>query len=542
MEPSAKRRRGSASPETATATTQCIICLTDDAVDRTLLPACAHSAYCFLCIVGWATLPRSHASGSGSIPSCPLCKTAIGPYVLHHLRGKDDASRYYLRPPPLESSQFYAADSYSSSAWQRSRSRRSNHRPSSRPTPSEDDPLEQTLAFRRRVYSHLVFSKHVASNRCTRWKPLPPPSAFRSESSSSSSLADSNVAPPTVGVSNWSPARLQSRALAFLRRELLVFPHLTLDSASPSRSDPHPRRTVNAVTMPSLSFVTTYIFSLLQTLDLRSDMMTRLLAEFLCPPPLRSTSSRSSAHMVELPSSAAVAELFAHELASWLRSPYRRLEDWDRSEWLQYDFSGIGPVVTEANPDSQRTMSRFAPSVRERRRSNGRRSISPQPAEDRSEAAGTASSPKSQPSQDKERALDMRKLRSHLLNRLEAERALAKSHLAARLAQEQVGSLQDGGAQDGQVDEVERERHLREVLLQRRVERRQLAQALADVVADVGPGPPLELARSNASPSAKVLDGQIQSEREAALRALLRSRHQSVLDSTAAQASELCTS
>lgn len=90
---------------------------------------------------------------------------------------------------------------------------------------------------------------------------------------------------------------LQSRARTFIRRELGVFDfnHQTVE------------------------FLITYIGSILRTVELKhsSGKAQELLSEFL-----------GTDH----------ARLFCHELESWLRSPFQRLQDWDR--WVQYPQSG----------------------------------------------------------------------------------------------------------------------------------------------------------------------------------------------------------
>ncbi|CAD6890847.1 unnamed protein product [Tilletia laevis] len=478
-----KRRRLSAAVERqgkeeeedldAQSATLCIICLTDRALDQTLLPACSHSQYCFLCIVGWATLPRpSHASSSSSVPSCPLCKTPIGPYVLHHLRAKDDAKLWRRR----------------------GRGRRTPSSQQQRHEEDPDDSLERTLAFRRRLYTHL----------------------------SGSGRGDSTA--PTVGVSNWSPAVLQSRALAFLRRELLLFPHLhALDSEPPQQHDVQPgRRRETSSKTPSLSFVTTYIFSLLQTLDLRSETMTRLLAEFLCP---QGSSTSASAPT----SISTVAELFAHELASWLRSPYRRLEHWDRSEWLQYDFSGVA------------TSSRNQPqppnhaSIRKPDQSRSLHRLSPPPEEPQVRP----------PTSAVDRKEEVRDLRTRLLDRLEAERLLAQSHLATRLPQEDPSFRDDNNNQrfpsepeaeaegtDGGVD-ADKEARLKEVLRARMAERKRASSNTSAVVEPRRSDEEQVQSGSHAADGAGE-DVDVDVDREGLLRKMLRCRSKALAGSGSA--------
>lgn len=81
---------------------------------------------------------------------------------------------------------------------------------------------------------------------------------------------------------------LTQRATAFLRRELRVW------------------------SLVDVEFLTTYILSLLKAIDIRSEPAVRLLADFL--------------NTDDLPRG---AEQFAHEVYSWLRSPYKELRKYD---------------------------------------------------------------------------------------------------------------------------------------------------------------------------------------------------------------------
>ncbi|TYJ55817.1 hypothetical protein B9479_003469 [Cryptococcus floricola] len=88
--------------------------------------------------------------------------------------------------------------------------------------------------------------------------------------------------------------QLAQRAQAFIRRELRIWPALDVE------------------------YLTTYILSLLKAIDARSEAIVRLLSEFL--------------DTDEFPSA---AEHFAHEVYSFLRSPFRFLSEYD--EIAQYD-------------------------------------------------------------------------------------------------------------------------------------------------------------------------------------------------------------
>jgi len=85
-----------------------------------------------------------------------------------------------------------------------------------------------------------------------------------------------------------------------MRRELLVFEYL----------EARGRR----------EFLIEYVVGILKKLEIKgaSGAAEGLVAEFL---------GRES------------ARLFLHELEAWLRSPYERLEDWDR--WVQYADPGL---------------------------------------------------------------------------------------------------------------------------------------------------------------------------------------------------------
>ena len=103
---------------------------------------------------------------------------------------------------------------------------------------------------------------------------------------------------------------LQSRARAFIRRELRVFSFL--------HSDPAGSTVQAATTSSNAEFLLSYIVSIVKMVDVKASNghAENLLAEFL---------GRKSAN------------LFLHELDAWLRSPFPRLKDWD--EEVQYEDS-----------------------------------------------------------------------------------------------------------------------------------------------------------------------------------------------------------
>lgn len=98
---------------------------------------------------------------------------------------------------------------------------------------------------------------------------------------------------------------LQTRARLWIRRELRVFRFLDPDAASDGS---HTR--VN-----NIEFLLSYIVAILKSVEIKgsSGQAEEMLQEFL---------GREK------------ASLFLHELNAWLRSPFTRLEDWDRA--VQY--------------------------------------------------------------------------------------------------------------------------------------------------------------------------------------------------------------
>jgi len=288
----------------------CIICL-QNIIDRTLLPECGHKYTCFQCICAWIT------SGSNSLNSrrCPLCNTPIGTHLIHNLRGEHDFQKHWLPPVNTEA----AADKGSTLPRQflgrvpqgtlaENRHRR-NIRWGKRPAKGLDEleDLEKAIERRRHIYRRNLFAKHVASNRHTRYKPYPSPAQIAASQD------------------------LCSRILKFVRRELRVWEGLDIE------------------------FLTQYIISLLRTMDLRSERAIALLGEFLdsqdvwIPDPLptsrtiRAPSRRVCNAMTTHPSEDKTeprhrhihAEHFAHELYTYLRSPFTDLAMWDRT--IQYD-------------------------------------------------------------------------------------------------------------------------------------------------------------------------------------------------------------
>ncbi|KAF6767637.1 Zinc finger, RING/FYVE/PHD-type [Kalmanozyma brasiliensis GHG001] len=197
--------------------TWCLICHSTPIVDRTVLPRCLHSQFCFQCILRWLSIKRR----------CPLCQTDIGDHIIHSIRLDDDYVRYHLPPAPssaLPSSADVPRPDRSTLVRrvQRARVVRTSH---------------TNLAFRAQIYRHALFARHVGSNRHTRYRPCPSPMQIRADTIAGGPLA--------------------RRITTFLRRDLSLWPHLDVE------------------------FLTKYTLSLLQVFEVSDDQTVRLVGEFL---------------------------------------------------------------------------------------------------------------------------------------------------------------------------------------------------------------------------------------------------------------------
>ncbi len=161
--------------------TWCLICHSTPIVDRTVLPNCLHSQFCFECIVRWCTIKRR----------CPLCLAEIGDYVIHAIREDDDYLRYYL--PPLPLTQALAGIGAPSTAAlgvggsrrglvrqvQRARTQRRSSRAAGETDEEREREERRRLAKRKEIYRKGWYAKHVGSNRHTGYRPFPSPSEIR---------------------------------------------------------------------------------------------------------------------------------------------------------------------------------------------------------------------------------------------------------------------------------------------------------------------------------------------------------------------------
>ncbi|KAL7918997.1 hypothetical protein ACQKWADRAFT_302615 [Trichoderma austrokoningii] len=260
------------------ATKCCVICL-DTVSDGCELLPCGHDSFDYACILNWLY----------DKPLCPLCKRDVAKIQ----RGPPERRETtIIEPKPKPSS----ARTYSHQpSFPRPRARAAR-------TPrftAQNDAAERVQTLRRDVYLHKRFSKHVGSNRLSLYRELTP-RLFSSDE------------------------HLVSRARMWIRRELQVFSFLTAEeptataaTASASRPDEsQARRRVN-----NAEFLLEYIVAILKTVDIMGSagQAEDMLSEFL---------GRDN------------TRVFLHELRSWLRSPFTKLEDWDRA--VQYD-----PVPSE---------------------------------------------------------------------------------------------------------------------------------------------------------------------------------------------------
>ncbi|KAG6016866.1 hypothetical protein E4U43_002878 [Claviceps pusilla] len=304
-----------ARPEDAAADC-CVICLDIVTEPCEALP-CRHRNFDYLCLSNWLF----------ETPQCPLCKAR----VLKVVHGPTDApvttffdqkkkpaaasssssssSLSLSSSTPTRDSSFSAQSFYTGDHHERRarflcpRSRPRRFREQSRPATATV--VADAVEIRRNVYRHRRYSKHVGSNRLSRYRELTP-HMFCTD------------------------AELVSRARMWMRRELGVFSFLSLDGCDDDRtSSPFDgssrcgteaqqqqqqrrrrRRAMNA------EFLLEYIVAILKSVDIMGSggQAEEMLSEFL---------GRDN------------TRLFLHELRAWLRSPYTKLEDWDRA--VQYD-------------------------------------------------------------------------------------------------------------------------------------------------------------------------------------------------------------
>ncbi|KAF8063205.1 hypothetical protein FPV67DRAFT_1421307 [Lyophyllum atratum] len=251
---------------------------------------------------------------------CPLCSQAIGDYLIHNIRSKYDFRRHHLTP--LRKSPQPARSRAPAEAVRRRRTARERERERRlREEREANDKLSLSIEKRRWIYKHDLYAKHVASNSYTRYRPYPTPAQF--------------AATP----------ELISRTTTFLRRELQIWDDLDVE------------------------FLTTFTISMMKSIDIRSESAVKLLAEFL---DMDAPYVEGGRHVN--------AEHFAHEVYSYVRSPFRDLFVYDTT--VQYDVIPEAPTFEQRRgrrwqtPSGSRSRSRSRSHSRPRSRSRYARSLS----------------------------------------------------------------------------------------------------------------------------------------------------------------------
>lgn len=263
----------------------CVICL-DAITDPAEASPCGHRNFDYLCALSWFL---EH-------PSCPLCKAN----VTSLLRGPADVPNREVttieqKQEKRPSSRAPPSRSVDELGYRNRRRQRLQHH--HRFEHRCEVSLSQALERRRNIYRQSLYSKHVGSNRVSRYQELTPQLFCADE-------------------------ELVSRARLWIRRELQVFSFLSLDDAADNRDRPATERRQTATERRranNAEFLLEYIVAVLKSVDIMGSagQAEDMISDFL---------GRDN------------TKLFLHELRAWLRSPFTKLEDWDRA--VQYDEAG----------------------------------------------------------------------------------------------------------------------------------------------------------------------------------------------------------
>ena len=269
------------SPET------CIICL-DLISQRATASPCQHDQFDFVCLGTWLTQQQK----------CPLCKTA----VINVTYRPDDRGS-----PETVTLSASSLPSLSPKEISTRRNRHAHQRRQLRDRRIADDPA---LAFRRLVYAHGLLSARVGTNSKSGYRNITP-QLFRQD-----------------------PA-LIAKARRWIRRELMCFEFLRHHegtgrsgvegegSAVKGHSSPipiPPRRATNP------EYLLEFIIAVLKAIDLRGSegQAVELIGEYI---------------------GKGNARVFVHELEAWLRSPFVRVEEWDRTvQYGDHRDGGLGAM------------------------------------------------------------------------------------------------------------------------------------------------------------------------------------------------------
>ncbi|KAJ4365786.1 hypothetical protein N0V83_008407 [Neocucurbitaria cava] len=213
--------------------------------------------------------------------ACPLCKTEVTAvqYDWQSPTGFKSFPIQRSHPPKHTSSSVPTRPSLFAS-YGLPRRPRGARRPYSPPV--------EDLALRRRreVYRRNLYSFHVGSNRFSGYR---------------------DITPQMVA----SSSDLQSKARTWIRRELRVFSFLNTGSTGSTATD--------LTTTSNAEFLLSYIVSILKMVDVKASNghAENLLTEFL---------------------GREYSRLFLHELSAWLRSPFTKVDEWDRNVQYEQDI------------------------------------------------------------------------------------------------------------------------------------------------------------------------------------------------------------
>ena len=277
----------------------------DTVKERAVAVPCKHVTFDFLCLVSWLQ----------EQPTCPLCKSSITS-VRYDFCSQADYKVYSVAQIPSRSTPASISDPAVRTRPQR-RPQPRPWGPDPRAANGELTTTNTALIRRKQVYRHSLYSLHVGSNRLSRYTTLSP------------------------AIFNRDPS-LVSRARSFIRRELQVFDFLSPDAEQDGSTVI--RRANNA------EFLLEYIIAILKTIEIKgsSGQGEQMLADFI---------GRDN------------SRLFLHELSSWLRSPYTRLQDWDRHvQYKEKSMQSLGDTAPRSRtaspkPRSQQSSSGFGRST-----------------------------------------------------------------------------------------------------------------------------------------------------------------------------------
>lgn len=252
----------------------CTICQ-QTITERAVAVPCNHLTFDFICLATWLQEQTR----------CPLCNAEVTA-VEYDWRAPDDYKTYHVKSASgnrhhsggLRSSiQNSSADVPATVRGERHAAPAGSRiRGAYKEVPAQDPALER----RRNVYRNRLYSLHVGANSVSGYRDFGPQQTTHS-------------------------AEMQSRARAFLRRELRVFSFLDPGFVPRGRSR---------------DSVMEHVVAIAKAFDLKGadGRAEDLIAEYI---------GREN------------ARLLLHELEAWLRSPYPRLEDWDSN--VQYATDGI---------------------------------------------------------------------------------------------------------------------------------------------------------------------------------------------------------